>query len=498
MRRNAGFTDGFRIFPKTDIVNRVMEIKLYNTLTNKKEIFKPLEPGKVKIYNCGVTVYDHCHLGHARGAINFDVMRNVFRAVGYDVTYVKNYTDIDDKMINRANERGISIEELAEENIKSHDEDMAALGINPPDIAPRATRFIKQIIEMTEVLIEKGFAYESNGTIFFRVRKFEEYGKLSGKNIDDLKSGIRVEIDEDKEDALDFALWKAAKPNEPSWESSWGPGRPGWHIECSVMSREMLGESFDIHAGGSDLIFPHHENEIAQSVCANSRPYATYWLHNGMIKIESQKMSKSLGNFATIKDLVVRYKPELIRFFTLSAQYRQPLDFSSEALEKSAEGLDRLYGALEKYESAVESAREAVLQSSSVLEEARGEFLEAMCDDMNSPKAIAVLFELARKLNRSEPGSSEAANLYGTMIELGSILGLLNDTGEQWFKTPRIRGPEEDSGNLSDEEIDRLIEQRKQARKEKNWDLADKIRDQLNDASIILEDRDGKTIWRRK
>lgn len=472
-----------------------MDIKLYNTLTNKKEIFQPIQPGKVKIYNCGVTVYDSCHLGHARGGINFDVLRNVFQAVGYHVTYVKNYTDIDDKMINRANEREISVSELAQENIISHDEDMQSLGINNPDIAPRATDHIPEIISITEKLIQSGFAYEVKGTVFFRVRKFSEYGQLSGKNIDDLKSGIRVEIDQDKEDALDFALWKAAKPNEPTWDSPWGLGRPGWHIECSAMSVKYLGESFDIHAGGSDLIFPHHENEIAQSECANGKKYANHWLHNGMIKIEGQKMSKSLGNFATIVDLVQKYHPELIRFFVLSAQYRQPLDFSQEALVKSAEGLDRIYGALEKCKSGETVKNEFDDSVKEQIEAIRSKFLEAMCDDLNSPQAIAVMFELTRSMNSAPKNDPLAQAQYELILDLGEILGILKVKPTDWFKTPRIKKERE---GLSDGEIDQLLVERKQAREEKNWEMADKIRDQLNAESILLEDRDGKTIWRRK
>jgi len=473
-----------------------MEIKLYNTFSNKKEVFKPLEPGKVKIYNCGVTVYDHCHLGHARGGINFDVLRQVFVAAGYEVTYVKNYTDIDDKMINRANERNITVAELAEENIKSHDDDMASLGIKTPDIAPRATHHIDDIINITEELIEKGFAYEVNGSVFFRVRKFDAYGKLSGKKIDELKSGIRVEIDEDKEDALDFALWKAAKPNEPTWESPWGPGRPGWHIECSAMSAHHLGTSFDIHAGGSDLIFPHHENEIAQSECANGQTYANYWMHNGMIKIENQKMSKSLGNFATIADLVQIYHPELIRFFVLSAQYRQPLDFSRAALIKSAEGLDRIYGALEKFESASgRPAVEAELPGSGDTETYWDRFMAAMTDDLNTPQAMAVLFDLTKVLNTMQADDPLMTATYHRLRQLGNMLGILQVPAEQWFKTPRIA---QEASGLSDDEIDQLIEKRNRARDEKDWAMADQIRDQLNDASIQLEDRDGKTFWQRK
>lgn len=474
-----------------------MEIKLTNTLTHRKETFKPIEPGKVRIYNCGVTVYDQCHLGHARGAINFDVMRRIFQEAGYEVTYVKNYTDIDDKMINRANERRITVEALAEENIKSHDDDMAALGIGFPDIAPRATHHIADIIDITQKLIDKGFAYEVNGSVFFRVRKFEAYGRLSGKNIDELKAGARVEVDEEKEDALDFALWKAAKPGEPVWESPWGPGRPGWHIECSAMSAHHLGTTFDIHAGGSDLVFPHHENEIAQSECANGQTYVNYWLHNGMIKIENQKMSKSLGNFATIADLVKIYHPELIRFFVLSTQYRQSLDFSREALLKSAEGLDRIYGALEKFESC--HGRPEIDSETPGFEETAAwydPFMAAMCDDMNTPQAIAVIFELTRKLNSLSTDDPQAAAHYQRLRQLGDILGVLRVPAEQWFRVPRIA--REESEGLSDEEIDQLIERRNQARAEKDWATADAIRDQLAAAAIQLEDRDGKTFWQRK
>ncbi|MBT6610751.1 MAG: cysteine--tRNA ligase, partial [Deltaproteobacteria bacterium] len=361
------------------------------------------------------------------------------------------------------------------------------------DIAPRATHHIADIIDITKKLIEKGFAYEVNGSVFFRVRKFEAYGKLSGKNIDDLVSGIRVEVDDEKEDALDFALWKAAKPLEPTWDSPWGPGRPGWHIECSAMSARHLGTSFDIHAGGSDLIFPHHENEIAQSECANSVKYVNYWLHNGMIKIENQKMSKSLGNFATIADLVKIYHPELIRFFILSAQYRQSLDFSKAALTKSAEGLDRIYGALEKYESA-KGRPETVpgTPDTGTVEIYRQRFMSAMGDDLNTPQAIAVLFDLTKMMNSSGRDDSEG---YFMLRQLGGILGILQTPAAQWFKVPRIAKEEE---GLSDEAIEALLEKRIQARTEKDWALADKIRDQLNEASIQLEDRDGKTFWQRK
>ena len=473
-----------------------MDFYIYNTLTHKKELFRPIEPGKVKIYSCGVTVYDKSHLGHARGAINFDVMRNMLKELGYAVIYVKNYTDIDDKMINRANERGITVAQLAEEMIAIHDIDMDSLMIRPPELAPRATDHIKEIITLVEILIHKGYAYESTGEVFFRVRHFPEYGKLSWKNIDDLIVGSRVAVNENKEDALDFALWKSMKPGEPFWESPWGLGRPGWHIECSAMARKHLGDTIDIHAGGSDLIFPHHENEIAQSECATGKVFAHYWMHNGMVRIQQQKMSKSLGNFATIEDLVRKYHPELIRFFTLSTHYRQELDYSDAALEKSVEGLDRMYGALERFERTYDPARiNSVCTKEKNGRKYRQTFMGAMCDDLNSPLAIAVLFDITRKLNMSIGNFDKAHALYGKMLGLGRILGILTVSPLDWFKTPRIKT---EGAMLSDTDIEALVSERETARNEKNWNLADSIRDRLKAASVFVEDKEGKTTWRRK
>ncbi len=472
-----------------------MILQLYNTLSHRKEVFKPIETGKVKIYICGVTVYDKSHLGHARGAINFDVMRNVLKELGYKVNYVKNYTDIDDKMINRAKQRGITVAQLAEEQIKLHDQDMASLMINPPEIAPKATDHISEMIEITGRLIEKGYAYESKGDVFFRVRRFPEYGKLSWKNIDHLISGTRVEVNENKEDALDFALWKSAKPGEPSWGSPWGPGRPGWHIECSAMVNKHLGETIDIHAGGSDLIFPHHENEIAQSECANGKVFANYWMHNGMVKIQQQKMSKSLGNFATIEDLVQQYHPELIRFFTLSTQYRQPLDYNTEAIAKISEGLDRIYGALESFERMYGHNQIDTEPDAKKTKVYTKRFMEAMCDDLNSPLAIAILFNITKALNTSLKDFEQAFSLYHCLLKSGEILGILQASPTEWFTRPRIR---KEGEQLTDADIDSLVSQRKQAREEKNWSLADEIRDKLDSASISVEDKNGKTTWRRK
>lgn len=469
-------------------------IKLYNTLTRKKEIFKPVEDGKVKMYSCGVTTYDKCHLGHARGAINFDVVRNVFIALGYDVTYVKNYTDIDDKIIKRSNENGVSSKNLAEEMIKLHDIDMASLGINPPDIAPKATESIEEIIMLVQRLVEEGYAYESNGDVFFKVRKFPEYGKLSWKNIDDLISGSRVEINEDKKDAIDFALWKSTKPGEPSWESPWGPGRPGWHIECSAMVKKHLGETIDIHAGGSDLIFPHHENEIAQSECANGKVYANFWMHNGMIKIQGQKMSKSLGNFATIEDLVKKYHSEVIRFFVLSTQYRQSIDFNDEALERAAESLDRIYGALEKYKTTYNDAANIETEEKPY-KKFRKKYLEALSDDINTAEAIAILFDITKCLNTNIKTPEKAKTYYQLLLDLGAILGVFKVDPVEWFKSPRIK--REDDG-LSDADVEALIQKRIDARSNKDWATADEVRDQLKDAGIILEDTNGQTTWKRK
>lgn len=470
-------------------------IKLYNTLTRKKEIFKPVEDGKVKMYSCGVTTYDKCHLGHARGGINFDVVRNVFIALGYDVTYVKNYTDIDDKIINRSNEKGVSSKELAEEMIKLHDVDMASLGINPPDIAPKATEHIGEIIALVQRLVDEGYAYASGGDVFFKVRKFPEYGKLSWKNIDDLISGSRVQVNEDKEDAIDFALWKSAKPGEPSWESPWGMGRPGWHIECSAMVKKHLGETIDIHAGGSDLIFPHHENEVAQSECANGKPYVNYWMHNGMIKIQQQKMSKSLGNFATIEDLVKKYHYEVIRFFVLSTQYRQSIDFTDEALERAAESLDRMYGALEKFETTYGDTLDSTATDEKKYEKFKKKYLEALSDDINTPEAIATLFDITKCLNTQMKNPAQAPTYHRLLLDLGAVLGLFNTVATAWFKTPRIK---REDGGLSDEKIEELIQKRLDARSNKDWGTADEVRDQLNEAGIVLEDKDGQTLWKRK
>ncbi|MDT8445963.1 MAG: cysteine--tRNA ligase [bacterium] len=465
-------------------------IQFYNSLTKEKTPFEPIEKGKVKIYTCGVTVYDYCHLGHARGAVNFDLLRRFLEVRGYEVTFVKNYTDIDDKIIARAQERGVDYQQLTQEMIAAHDEDMAALGVKPPDIAPKATEHMGEILEMINCLQGKGLAYQQGPDVFYKVRSFESYGKLSGKNIDDLLSGSRVEVNETKEDALDFALWKGAKPGEPKWESPWGQGRPGWHIECSAMAKKYLGPRFDIHAGGSDLIFPHHENEIAQSEGCHGEPLANFWLHNGMVKIDAHKMSKSLGNFFTIRDLLKTYEPELIRFFLLSAQYRAALNFSEAALAAQLEGLDRLYGALAKScEGGIPPDPDDFGPEALSLEH---RFFEALDDDLNSSLAISVLFEAAKSINLG--GLKEDG--YWLLRELGEVLGLLQQDPESWFKNPRIR--KESGGELSAEQIEQMIAGRAQARIDKNWAEADRLRDALVAGGIQLIDKDGKTEWRRK
>jgi len=463
----------------------------HNSLTKRKEPFVPIEAGKVSIYNCGVTVYDRCHLGHARGGVVFDVLRRFFASKGYQVTYVKNYTDIDDKIIQRAEEQGVKYQSLTTKMIELHDLDMASLGIKAPDVAPKATEHIPEIIEMIQSLLDKDFAYKKDGDVFFKVRSFEPYGKLSGKNIDDLLSGSRVQVNESKEDALDFALWKAHKPGEPSWESPFGAGRPGWHIECSAMSAKYLGETFDIHAGGSDLIFPHHENEIAQSECCSGKPFVNLWLHNGMIKIDDHKMSKSLGNFFTIEELVDRYEGELIRFFLISAQYRVAINFSDAALKDKLEGLDRLYSALFKAQEAGVEARPSAYEENAQQYKAR--FDAALSDDLNTPMALSVMFELAKALNT---GDIERAQGYWMLKDLGEVLGLLERDPEQWFKNPRIKSRE--AQGLTEDQIEGLINQRTAARDSKDWGLADQIRDQLAEAGVILIDKDGVTRWQKK
>ena len=461
-------------------------IQIYNTLTKQKQEFVPVEPGKVRMYVCGMTVYDLCHLGHARVLVVFDVVVRYLRAQGYEVTYVRNITDIDDKIIARANENQEPMAALTERFIQAMHEDSAALGVLPPDQEPRATTSMDQILEMIQTLVEKGYAYAAdNGDVYYDVSRFQGYGKLSGKNPDDLRAGARVEIAEAKDDPLDFVLWKAAKPGEPSWSSPWGEGRPGWHIECSAMSTHCLGNQFDIHGGGMDLQFPHHENEIAQSEGATGCHFVNYWMHNGFVQVDEEKMSKSLGNFFTVREILTRYQPEEIRYFILASHYRSPLNYSDDNLDQARAALTRLYTAL----------RGVAPGAAPADGEFQRRFDAAMADDFNTPEALAVLFELARELNRArEVDGADAAALSAVLRGLGASLGLLQADPEIYLRGQPVTAG--DSG-LADAEIEALIQDRLDARARKDWAQADRVRDQLKAAGIVLEDAAGGTSWRR-
>ena len=472
-----------------------MPITLYNTLTRQKEEFVPLNPENVRMYVCGMTVYDYCHLGHARVLVVFDMIARWLRQHGYPLTYVRNITDIDDKIIARANENGETIGELTARFIAAMNEDSDALGVLRPDIEPKATEHIGQMIAMIEDLVANGKAYPApNGDVYYAVREFAEYGQLSGKSLDDLRAGERVDVDANKRDPLDFVLWKAAKPGEPSWESPWGNGRPGWHIECSAMGGELFGQTFDIHGGGADLQFPHHENEIAQScgahggLCGHDAPHAAgkrinshvkYWLHNGFIRVDNEKMSKSLGNFFTIRDVLKKYAPEVVRFFILRAHYRSPLNYSDAHLDDAKNSLARLYNTLGNVQAAEFAVREDA-------NDYTRRFFAAMDDDFNTAEAMSVLFELANEANKT--GSTELA---GCLKALGGTLGLLQDNPQHFLQS----GGEE--GGLSADEIEALIAQRKTARETKNWAESDRIRDLLAEHKILLKDGADGTTWTR-
>ena len=460
-----------------------MSLRIYNDLHNQKEAFQPIEPGKVRMYVCGMTVYDYCHLGHARMIVVFDVVYRYLKARGYDVTYVRNITDIDDKIIQRANERGEPFTELTQRFIDAMHEDLAALGVQDPTMEPRATEHIDEILEMIQKLIDNDHAYVTDsGDVYYSVTSFPEYGKLSGKSIEDLQAGARVESSEEKRDPLDFALWKAAKPGEPAWDSPWGKGRPGWHIECSAMSTKALGDTFDIHGGGADLTFPHHENEIAQSEGATCHHFVNYWMHNGFVRVNDEKMSKSLGNFFTIREIMQHYRPEEIRYFILTSHYRSPLNYDEEHLINARQALNRFYTALRGLPEAEPGDAGQWLDA----------FNEAMDDDFNTPEALAAMFELVREINKArEQDQQKAARMAATLKQMGAVLGILQDDPEQW-----LRGGAE--GGLSDEEIETLIQQRLDARQEKNWAEADRIRDELKEKGVILEDGAGGTTWRRE
>ncbi len=492
-----------------------MNLRIYNTLTKTKEDFKPLKEGKVGMYVCGVTVYDLCHIGHARSAIVFDVIFKYLKYRGYDVTYVKNFTDVDDKIIKKANTEKLSCQEVSERYIAEFKKDMKVLGIEPPTLEPKATEHIAEMIRTIERLVENGYAYNVGGDVFFSVGKFQGYGKLSGRTLDEMHAGARVEVDNRKENPLDFALWKTSKHGEPSWDSPWGEGRPGWHIECSSMSQRYLGETFDIHGGGKDLIFPHHENEIAQSEGATGEPFVRYWIHNGFVNIEREKMSKSLGNFFTIQEVLEKYQPEVIRLFLLSNHYRSPIDFSEKNIEEAKKGLDRIYTTLKNIGELIKNSNagknpswgnpnEIEQKTYERLSGLPARFEEAMDDDFNTALAIGHVYDSVRALNRyigstggfdGSPNSTYLLKYGREMLEnVGSVLGLFNTDPEDYFEKQTLKRISE--LDIDEEEVGRLIEERTKARTEKNWALADDIRNRLGEKGVILEDGPDGTVWK--
>ncbi len=475
-------------------------MKLYNTLTRKSEEFVPLEPGRVKMYVCGPTVYDYFHIGNARPFIVFDVFRRYLEYRGYRVTLAQNITDVDDKIINKATSEGIAAQEVARRYTEAYFEDLERLDIHRADVQPRATETIPQMIEFIQRLIDKGYAYDHDGNVYFRVRKFKNYGQLSGKSVDQLKSGARVAVDERKEDPLDFALWKAAKPGEPSWPSPWGEGRPGWHLECSVMATSILGDTLDIHAGGTDLIFPHHENEIAQSEAATGQRFVRYWMHNELLHFEGEKMSKSLGNFEYAREITERYGPEAVRYFYLAKHYRTPISFSHRAMAEARRAVERVYRLLEEIESQAQSAAEPELNEAQLsergrallgkLSQTREAFISHMDDDFNTAGALGQLFELVRELNLCISEDLQPAELpllrAGEQLirELGRPLGLFQ--GAPW---------QEVQEGLQGELIELLIEVRSQLRIKREYQLADEIRQRLSRLGVELKDQDRRTLW---
>jgi len=482
-----------------------MTIRLYNTASRKKEEFKPINPGRVGIYVCGVTVYDLCHIGHARSVIVFDVLVRYLRARGYEVTYVRNFTDVDDKIIERANNLGKEPAALAREFIDAFHEDMDRLLVLRADREPKATEHIPDMIEMIKTLMEKGFAYVQDNDVFFSVEKFESYGRLSGRRLEDMKAGTRIAVDERKRHPMDFALWKGAKPGEPQWESPWGPGRPGWHLECSVMSNSFLGATFDIHGGGKDLLFPHHENERAQSMAANGLEFARYWIHNGFVTVESEKMSKSLGNFVTIREALKEYPAEVIRLFLLSKHYRSPLDFTRKDVLDLQSGLVRIYRTIQRLETLLGPYRgkEADQESGPLSLEHGGElltrFVETMDDDLNTAGALGLIFEKVKEMNRRMDTLGENPDqsmLEGLKLErrdlfnAACVLGILGENPEDFFT--KITGPSE----VDPREIEEMIGERTHARAQKDWARADAIRDRLKEMGVVLEDGPQGTTWR--
>ena len=459
-------------------------LHIHNSLTKQKERFTPIEPGKVKLYVCGMTVYDFCHVGHARVMVVFDVVTRYLRASGYDVTYIRNITDIDDKIIARANENNETIQALTEQFITEMHRDADALGVERPTAEPKATEAISEMLAMIETLIDKGLAYAAdNGDVYYDVSEFPDYGKLSGRNIEELRAGERVAVNESKQDPMDFVLWKGAKPEEPSWDSPWGKGRPGWHIECSAMSADSLGKQFDIHGGGQDLQFPHHENEIAQSAGAHGCQYVNYWMHNGFVRIADEKMSKSLGNFFTVREVLEQYDAEVVRYFILTSHYRSPLNYSEEQLDQAKNTLTKFYSALRYVE--IDSALDWQQDT-----EFAQRFKTAMDDDFNTALALSVMSDVRQVLNKPQvQENAEQKNYYASLlVSFGRVLGLFQQTADTF-----LAGASDDDVT----EIEDLINQRNQARVDKDWTKADQVRDKLTAMGIILEDAAGKTSWRR-
>ncbi len=489
-------------------------IKVYNTLTGKKEEFVPIRPGRVTMYACGVTVYDYSHLGHARAAVAFDLIQRYFRRKGFDVKFVRNFTDVDDKIINRAKQEGITVEEVSRKYIEAYYDDMKRLGVDRADVEPRATEHIKEMIGVVKGLINKGHAYVVDGDVYFRVASFKDYGRLSKRNLDDMKAGARVEIDERKEDPLDFALWKASKPGEPSWDSPWGPGRPGWHIECTAMGFKHLGETFDIHAGGKDLIFPHHENEIAQSEAYSGKKFVNYWLHNGFVNINQEKMSKSLGNFFTIREILDKYDAEVVRLFLLSTHYRSPIDFADTNLKDARAGLDRFYTMKEGINDFLAGRKRPDVKAEDVIETVDRQthekilnlpkaFEEAMDDDFNTAFAIGLIYDLVRDVNKflSNVGEKRGDAAYlllsaaaAAFDNVGKTLRLFSRDADEWFKEGRTGS----RVTVSVEKIEEYIHLRNEARERKDWAEADRIRKSLEDAGVEVFDRPGGTVWKPK
>lgn len=457
-------------------------LRIYNTLSRQKEEFKPLVAGKVGMYVCGITVYDLLHMGHGRTYVSFDIMHRYFKYLGYDVTYVRNITDVDDKIIKRAQQNNETFEQLTERTINMMHEDFAALKILPVDIEPKVSTHMPEIINIIQRLIDKEHAYVAdNGDVMFEVSSYADYGKLGKQDLSQLISGARVDVDNAKRSPLDFVLWKLAKPGEPSWNSPWGEGRPGWHIECSAMNHKHLGSHFDIHGGGSDLTFPHHENEIAQSCCAFDTPYVNYWLHTGMVQVDNEKMSKSLDNFFTVREVLKKYDAESVRYFLINGHYRSQLNYSDDNLKQAKASLERLYTALRDVDVNLDVELDSFAQVK--------RFNAAMDDDFNTPEALSVMFELAKELNKEKLiDASKASDLGGVLVKLGAVLGILQTPAEQFFQSGQ--GDEV-------EEIERLIAKRNQARIDKDWAAADEARDGLTAMGITLEDSEGKTTWRK-